>query len=36
VDALVDATQQYVLAGGNVQAVVLHSSGYALKPDSRR
>ena len=29
------ATQQYLLANGNVQAAVLHSSGYALKPWSR-
>ena len=26
------ATQQYLLAKGNVQAAVLHSSGYALRP----
>ena len=26
------ATQQYLLAGGNVQAAVLHSSGYAFRP----
>ena len=26
------ATQQYLLAGGNVQAAILHSSGYALRP----
>ena len=26
------ATQQYLLAGGNAQAAVLHSSGFALKP----
>jgi dienelactone hydrolase len=29
------ATQQYLLAKGNVQASVLHSSGYALRPWSR-
>ena len=29
------ATQQYLLARGNVQAAVLHSSGYALRPWSR-
>ena len=29
------ATQQYLLVGGNVQAAVLHSSGYALKPWTR-
>jgi len=29
------ATQQYLLAGGNVQAAVLHSSGYALRPWNR-
>lgn len=29
------ATQQYLLAGGNVQAAVLHSSGYALRPWKR-
>jgi dienelactone hydrolase len=27
--------QQYLLAGGNVQAAVLHSSGYALRPWNR-
>jgi dienelactone hydrolase len=26
------ATQQYLLSNGNVQAAVLHSSGYALRP----
>ena len=29
------ATQQYLLAGGNAQAVVLHSSGYGLRPWTR-
>ena len=29
------ATQQYILALGNVQAAVLHSSGYALRPWNR-
>jgi carboxymethylenebutenolidase len=29
------ATLQYLLANGNVQAAVLHSSGYALKPAGR-
>ena len=29
------ATLQYLLAGGRVQAAVLHSSGFALKPWSR-
>jgi dienelactone hydrolase len=29
------ATQQYLLADGNVQAAVLHSSGYGLKPWNR-
>ena len=29
------ATQQYLLAGGYVQAAVLHSSGYALRPWNR-
>jgi carboxymethylenebutenolidase len=29
------ATQQYLLAKGNVQAAVLHSSGYALRPWQR-
>ena len=29
------ATQQYLQMGGNVQAAVLHSSGYALKPWTR-
>jgi alpha-beta hydrolase superfamily lysophospholipase len=29
------ATQQYLLAGGNAQAAVLHSSGYALRPWNR-
>ena len=29
------ATQQYLLAGGTVQAAVLHSSGYALRPWNR-
>ena len=29
------AVLQYLLAGGNVQAVILHSSGYALRPDTR-
>jgi alpha-beta hydrolase superfamily lysophospholipase len=29
------AVLQYLLAGGNVQAAILHSSGYALRPDSR-
>ena len=29
------ATLQYLLAIGNVQAVILHSSGYALKPATR-
>ena len=29
------ATQQYLLASGKVQAVVLHSSGYALAPWNR-
>jgi carboxymethylenebutenolidase len=29
------ATQQYLLAKGNVQAAVLHSSGYALRPWNR-
>jgi len=29
------ATQQYLLAGGNVQVAVLHSSGYALRPWNR-
>ena len=29
------ATQQYLLARGNVQASVLHSSGYALRPWNR-
>ena len=29
------ATQQYLMARGNVQAAVLHSSGYGLKPWSR-
>jgi dienelactone hydrolase len=28
-------TLQYLLAGGNVQAAVLHSSGYALRPWQR-
>lgn len=26
---------QYALAGGKVQAIILHSSGYALRPESR-
>jgi alpha-beta hydrolase superfamily lysophospholipase len=29
------ATQQYLLAGGNIQAAILHSSGYALRPWTR-
>ena len=29
------ATQQYLLAGANLQAAILHSSGYALKPWNR-
>ncbi len=29
------ATQQYLLASGNVQASILHSSGYALRPWNR-
>lgn len=29
------AAQQFLLAGGNVQAAVLHSSGYALRPWTR-
>ena len=29
------ATQQYLLAHGNVQATILHSSGYALRPWQR-
>jgi dienelactone hydrolase len=29
------ATQQYLLAGANVQAAILHSSGYALRPWNR-
>ena len=29
------ATQQYLLAGGHVQAAVLHSSGFALSPWNR-
>lgn len=29
------ATQQYLLAGGQVQAAILHSSGYALRPWNR-
>jgi dienelactone hydrolase len=29
------AVLQYLLAGGNVQAAILHSSGYALRPDRR-
>jgi predicted esterase len=29
------AVLQYFLAGGNIQAVILHSSGYALRPDTR-
>jgi pimeloyl-ACP methyl ester carboxylesterase len=29
------AVLQYVLAGGNVQAAVLHSAGYALRPGTR-
>jgi dienelactone hydrolase len=29
------ATQQYLLAGGNVQAAILHSSGYGLRPWNR-
>lgn len=29
------ATQQFLLSGGNVQAAVLHSSGYALRPWTR-
>jgi dienelactone hydrolase len=29
------AVLQYLLAGGNVQAAILHSSGYALRPDTR-
>jgi dienelactone hydrolase len=29
------ATQEYLLAGGRVQAAVLHSSGYALRPWNR-
>ena len=29
------ATQQFLLGGGNVQAAVLHSSGYALRPWNR-
>jgi dienelactone hydrolase len=29
------AIQQYLLAGGRVQAAVLHSSGYALSPGNR-
>lgn len=29
------ATQQFLLAGGNVQAAVLHASGYALRPWNR-
>ena len=28
-------TQQYLLAGGNVQAAILHSSGYAFRPWNR-
>ena len=29
------ATQQYLMAGGNVQAAILHSSGYGLRPWNR-
>jgi dienelactone hydrolase len=29
------AVLQYLLAGGNVQAAILHSSGYAVRPDTR-
>jgi len=29
------AVLQYLLAGGSVQAAILHSSGYALRPDTR-
>ena len=29
------ATQQYLLAGGNVQVAILHSSGYGLRPWNR-
>jgi alpha-beta hydrolase superfamily lysophospholipase len=29
------AVLQYLLAGANVQAAILHSSGYALRPDTR-
>jgi len=29
------AVLQYLLAGGKVQAAILHSSGYALRPDRR-
>ena len=29
------ATQQYLLAGGNAEAAVLHSSGYGLRPWNR-
>lgn len=29
------AVLQYLLAGNNVQAAILHSSGYALRPDTR-
>lgn len=29
------ATQQYLLGGGHVQAAILHSSGYALRPWNR-
>jgi dienelactone hydrolase len=28
------AILQYLLAGGSVQAAILHSSGYALRPDT--
>jgi len=29
------AAQQYLMAGGNVQAAILHSSGYGLRPWNR-
>ena len=29
------AVLQYLLAGGNAQAAILHSSGYALRPETR-
>jgi predicted esterase len=29
------AVLQYLLAGGKVQAAILHSSGYAVRPDTR-